>query len=155
MWVDVGEAITRRDLFFVPSGSVTRGLIGFAVFWSCATAYAQPVIRVQVEGDCPDRAAITEPLLPVRIAEQSELTLRITRGEGSSRMELRDPQGVTERTISSDDCAALAEAFALIERVAEEDYSGLRISHDKVNSSPVFCDQRVGCAVLFAAHRGR
>lgn len=89
--------------------------------WTLTTgqghAAAPPVLDLTAEGDCPDRAALASSMRAHGCTlGPSEWHASVRRVAGAARLELRNSAGQTvlDRQIESNDCAALAEAAALI-----------------------------------------
>lgn len=93
-----------------------------AVLCCSSAALAAPRVRVEVKGECPSRKDVEAALARfTEVASAGEPHFRVVVREaagGGASLELYRPDGgrAFERSIHSDDCASLAEAFALIVR---------------------------------------
>ncbi len=106
------------------SGAAHFPLSSIAVGWLLlpGAARAQATLRTDVSSGCPDAAQVTAALDAVGLgqtggAEASAWTVRVQPATaGAARLTLVAPDASTsvEREILSDDCPALATAFALI-----------------------------------------
>jgi hypothetical protein len=93
-----------------------------AVLCVAAVAAAEPV-QLEVSGECPSRAQIEAAFAAEGIAMDAggPWTAAITSSDGRADLSLLQPPAVeTNRSIGSRDCAAIAEAFALIVAAAGE-----------------------------------
>jgi hypothetical protein len=84
-----------------------------------ARAVAQPAVRLAVAGDCPSADELSRALGgQVRAAADGEAawTIEVEPAPPRAGLRLRAPDGALalERAIASEDCRALAQAFALI-----------------------------------------
>ena len=87
-----------------------------------AIAHADPV-QVEVSGDCPTRAQLEAALAleDVAVVPAARWIVEIRSSDGRAELSMRHLQAdATRRRIESDDCAAVAEAFALIIATALE-----------------------------------
>ena len=85
---------------------------------AAATGHAQPRVKLEVSGNCPSfdqvRDAIAEWVHVVDRNTDAEWTIAVVVGRRSSRLEIRTKQASVVRGIASDDCEAMAEAFAVM-----------------------------------------
>ena len=86
---------------------------------SASSARADDRVRVYVDGECPSDAGLGAAL-QAEVVEVSTSaapwTIKVESSSGTSRLTVLHVEdgSVAERSIASDDCAAVAEAFALI-----------------------------------------
>src|SRR5690242_14179102 len=81
-------------------------------------AWAQPVVRLEVQGTCPRTDELRRAFdgrVPLS-DDGAGWTVAVSRGERSTRLDVRNADGsdAFDREIASEDCAALADAFAVI-----------------------------------------
>jgi hypothetical protein len=86
------------------------------VLASTASAHAGPAVTLAVAGDCPSDAQVREALAPwFAITADAEWRISVDDRRGSATLELRDRTGVVlSRALASTDCAAVADAFAVM-----------------------------------------
>jgi hypothetical protein len=93
--------------------------VAIGVLLAALPASAQPRVHVTAEGDCPSTRALTHFVSPwVMLVEQASgaWSVRVEPTADGARLVLRAPDGSPSvtRAIASEDCAALARAFAFV-----------------------------------------
>lgn len=78
------------------------------------TSYAGEV-QLVLQGQCPDQTAMSSALKAAGLASDVEATLEIHSSEGQASLSVEvSGQEIVAREVVSNDCSAVAEAFALI-----------------------------------------
>lgn len=81
-----------------------------------APAHAAPTVTLDVRGTCPGPDQVRAALAPwIAIADDAAWTVAVADRRGVATLELSDRDGVVlSRRITSTDCAAVADAFAVM-----------------------------------------
>src|SRR5687767_10054947 len=93
------------------------GLVAAAAIWLSAGGVAADAIGIVVTGACPSEAQVRAAIESRwSAATPGRWEARVVEVTGGARLQLVDGGGelVVDRTVQSRDCAAIAEAFALI-----------------------------------------